>query len=313
VEITTVLSSVIKMAIIILFGMNISKTCKMTDESKQLLVTIIINVAVPSIILNGIFNIDINDKLLTKMLTIFLISIFFNLIGIGLGWLSALIFGFRSIVASKMAILSGLGNTGFIGIPVCVSLFGSTGGLLAALYDSGLDVILFTLGTVLLKRNEKFSFKSMKEIINIPLISILIGITIAIIGYKPPLIVKSLATTLSSLAAPLAMLYIGLLIPTFFKEKKVLPLRFVSITLLMKLLVIPLIMIFVLQKIPITMDVKLIALIQVSMPTFMLATVLFARYDQDDDTAVITTVYSTFFSLVTIPIIAYTANLILYD
>ena len=113
---------------------------------------------------------------------------------------------------------------------------------------------------------------------------------------------------MSSLAAPLAMIYVGLLIPNFYKQKKKTPLRFVSISLVMKLLVFPLVMIVLLQFFSLAPELKQVAFIQVSMPTFMLATVLFARYANDEDTAVMTTVYSTVFSLLTIPLIAYFAT-----
>lgn len=308
-EITTVLSSVSMMAIIILFGMIIGRTFPVTNESKQLLVIIIINIAVPSIILNGIFNVEMNDQLLSKMIVLFFMSILFNAIGIGLSWISAVILGFRTMSARKLAVLAGLGNTGFIGIPVCTSLFGPTGGLLAAIFDAGLDVVIFTLVPFLLNKDGRFSLRGLKAMINIPIIAIVVGISIAIIGYDPPSLVKNLAAALASLAAPLAMLYIGLLISAFFKEKKVLPLRFISISLLIKLLVFPFIMIALLQALPVTDDLKLVALVQVSMPTFMLATILFARYGQDEETAVMTTVYSTIFSLITIPLIVYISTL----
>jgi malate permease and related proteins len=310
-EITIILSSVTIMAIIILIGMLIAGNYKITDESKQLLVTIIMNISVPSIILNGVFNTHINDQLLSKMFVIFLLSITFNAVGIGLGWLSAIIFGFRTIVAKKIAILAGLGNTGFIGIPVCTTLFGSNGGLLAAIYDAGLDVIVFTLVTILLKTERKFSFRNFKASINIPVIAIMTGVLVAITGYKPPLVIKSLVDILSNLAAPLAMLYVGLLIPSFFIENKKISIPFISISLLMKLLVIPTLMVAVLHTMSITTDVKLVVLIQLSMPTFMLATVLFTKYDGDDKTAVMTTIFSTIFSLMTIPLIAYIGGLLL--
>ncbi|MDW0117482.1 AEC family transporter [Sporosarcina thermotolerans] len=310
-EVTTVLSSVGMMAIIVGIGAIIGKVTRVTVESKQLLVIIILNIALPSIILNGIFSIEMNDLLLSKMLTIFIMSIIFNALGIGLGWISAVLLGFREMNAKLIAILAGLGNTGFIGIPLCATLFGPTGGLLAAIFDAGLDVIVFTLVVVLLNKNGGFTLKGLKAIINLPIIAIVVGIAIAITGYEPPLLVKNLIATFAGLAAPLAMIYIGLLIATLSKKKKAISLRFISISLLMKLLVFPLMMIIVLQVIPITEDLKLVALVQVSMPTFMLATILFARYDHDEETAVMTTVYSTMFSLITIPLIVYITTLFL--
>ncbi|OIK10316.1 AEC family transporter [Bacillus sp. MUM 13] len=309
-DISAVLSAVSMMAIIILFGVIVGITFAVTEESKHLLTIIILNIALPSIILNGIFTIEINDQLLSKMITLFLLSILFNTVGIGLGWMCAIVFGFRSVKSRKLAILAGLGNTGFIGIPVCTSLFGPSGGLLAAIFDAGLDVIVFTLVTVLLNKQGKFSLRSLKALLNLPIFAIVVGLTTAMIGYKPPILVKNLAAALANLAAPLAMLYIGLLISAFFKEKKELPIRFISISLLMKLLVFPLIMLAVLQWIPIANDLKLIALVEVSMPTFMIAAVLFARYGHDEGTAVMATVYSTMLSLLTIPLISYMASLI---
>lgn len=171
--------------------------------------------------------------------------------------------------------------------------------------------MVFTLVTMLLNKKDSFSLKNFKQAINIPLLANMFGISIAIIGYEPPLVLKNLAATLASLAAPLAMLYIGLLIQPFFKEKRETPLRFISISLLMKLLIIPVIIMAILPTIPVAIDLKLVAIIQVSMPTFMLAIVLFAKYAQDEETAIVTTIYSTIFSLITIPLIAYAANLTL--
>lgn len=311
VDMSTLLSSFGIMTIIILLGFIIARKYKVTAESKQLLIIIIIHIAVPSIILNGIFNTDMNGTTLAKMFMIFLLSIMFNTVGILLGWFSAVIFRFRAIKAKKIAILSGLGNTGFIGIPLCERLFGPEGGLLAAIYDAGLDVVAFTLVIVLLQKNEKFSFRSFKAIMNMPIAAIMIGVSIAIIGYQPPLLIKHLTSTLANLAAPLAMIYIGLLIPEFLKEKKKIPVRFVSLSLIMKLFIIPLLFIMILQIMPIAVEVKNVVSIQVSMPTFMLATVLFAKYANDEETAVMITIYSTILSLITVPLIVYATSLFL--
>ncbi|TWI58083.1 AEC family transporter [Halalkalibacter nanhaiisediminis] len=303
--------SVSMMAIIILFGMLIGRRLEINFEAKRLLMMIIINIAVPAIIFNGIFNTKISDELLGNMLAIFIISIVLNMIGIGLGWLVARLFGFRSLKARKIAILAGIGNTGFIGIPLCAQIFGPTGGLLAAIFDAGLDVVVFTLVIMLLQQGEALSLRQFKAVFNIPVMAIMAGIIIAVIGYEPPMIAKELTATLANLAAPLAMIYVGLLIPNFYKQKKKTSLRFVSIPLVMKLLVFPFMMIALLQVLPLTSEVKQVAFIQVSMPTFMLATVLFARYADDEDTAVMTTVYSTLLSLLTIPFIAYVVSVLI--
>lgn len=310
-DISIIFTSVSMMAIIIFFGILIGGKLSINFEAKQLLMTIIINIAVPAIIFNGIFNTEITDELMANMLTIFFISIALNIIGIGLGWVVAHLFGFRSLKARKIAILAGLGNTGFIGIPLCAQIFGPVGGLLAAIFDAGLDVVVFSVAIILLQQGKSFSVYNLKAIINIPIVAIIVGIVIAVIGFEPPSMIKDLAALLASLAAPLAMIYVGLLIPGFFQQKKKIPFRFVSISLVMKLLFFPIVMIVFLQALPLANELKQVAFIQVSMPTFMLATVLFARYANDEDTAVMTTVYSTLLSLLTIPLIAYLTSVLM--
>ncbi len=303
-DVAIVLSTISMMAIIILFGVIIGYKYQITLESRKLLMLIILNIAVPSVILNGVFNTEIDNNLLSNVIAIFLISIIFNLAGIGVGWMSAILFGFRTDKAKKIAILAGLGNTGFIGIPLCATLFGPVGGLLAAIYDAGMNVVAYTLALFLLQQG-KFSLKNLKEGINPPMIAIIVGMSIAIIGYQPPVIVKDLSGILAGITAPLAMLYVGILIPSFFREKKKVEVRFVSIPLSLKLILIPVLLIVVTQFLPISTEIKQIIFIQVSMPTFMMATILFARYAKDEESAVLTTIYSTLFSLLTIPLISY--------
>ncbi|MGG1267921.1 hypothetical protein [Brevibacillus laterosporus] len=121
-------SSVGMMAVIIGIGAMIGRMKPVTADARQLLITIIINVAVPCIILNGIFHTQLNQQLLNHIFLIFFIA--------------------------------GLGNTGFIGLPLCVGLFGPTGGLLAAIYDAGLDLVLWTVGVMVLKGKNGFTWKA---------------------------------------------------------------------------------------------------------------------------------------------------------
>ncbi|NEU30889.1 auxin efflux carrier [bacterium LRH843] len=310
-DITSVFTSIGMMGIVVCFGVLIGRKLEITQEAKQLLMMIIVNVAVPAIILNGVFNTDITDALLGNMIAIFFISIALNLTALGLCLGFAYLLGFRSIEAKKFAILAGLGNSGFIGIPLCAQLFGPIGGLLAAIFDAGLDVVVFSIVIMMLQHGKGFSIRNFKALINIPFCAIIIGLTIAMVGFEPPTIAKNLASFLSSTAAPLAMIYIGLLIPDFFRKRKKIPLKFLSNALVMKLLIFPLIMIAIFHSLPLTVLIKEVLFVLVAMPTVMLAPVLLSRYANDEDTGVMTTVYSTLFSLLTIPIILYIASFLL--
>lgn len=310
-DISSVFTSITMMGIIVLFGALVGSRITITNEAKQLLVAIIVNIALPAIILNGVFNTEIDDRLLQNILLIFLLSVFINIIGFTTGWFSGRLLGFSSSDAKSIGVIAGLGNSGFIGIPLCAELFGPIGGLLAAIFDAGLDVVVFSFVILMLQQEQRFSIKRFKTLLNIPFIAIVTGLTIAIIGLEPPVIAKNLAGFLSSLAAPLAMIYIGLLIPEFFRKERKVRFKFVSISLVYKLFIFPLVMIPIIKILPIDTMIQQVCYVLVTMPTIMLAPVILAKYsknDQAEDVGAIATIYSTVLSLATIPFILYIAN-----
>src|SRR5699024_2240188 len=156
----------------------------------------IINTGMPAIILSSIFKVEIDQAMFRKILLVLVISVVINMIGILIGLISSYFLHDHNRVES--AVLSGLGNTGFIGIPLCAVLFGPEGALFAAIFDAGVDLVIWSFGVTLLNSKEKFSLKSLKEIINVPFIAIILGLLLAIIVYQLPF---AIGATIDYLAA----------------------------------------------------------------------------------------------------------------
>ncbi|WP_342489023.1 hypothetical protein MKX67_05905 [Cytobacillus sp. FSL W7-1323] len=201
-EVTSVILAISTMGIIIVFGALIALKISITAEMKNILMMIILNLAVPFIILNGVFNTKITDVIFQQVFLVFGISIVFNAGGIILTLVLGRLLHLNQ--PKQLALLAALGNTGFIGIPLSATLFGPLGGLLAAVFDAGLDVVLFSLGIYLLQSNQKFQFKQLKALLNIPLLAISLGLLYVISGLEAPIIFKQLASMLSNLAARLS-------------------------------------------------------------------------------------------------------------
>lgn len=140
-EVTSVILAISTMGIIIVFGALIALKISITAEMKNILMMIILNLAVPFIILNGVFNTKITDVIFQQVFLVFGISIVFNAGGIILTLVLGRLLHLNQ--PKQLALLAALGNTGFIGIPLSATLFGPLGGLLAAVFDAGLDVVLF--------------------------------------------------------------------------------------------------------------------------------------------------------------------------
>lgn len=304
-DVTIVAISIAVMGIIIALGILFASKVPITIEVKKALILIILNIAVPSIILNGVFNTEVTDQLLNQAMLIFVISIVFHLAALLFALIVARIFRFESFFAKKMAILAALGNTGFIGIPLCAAIFGPVGGLLAAIFDAGLDLVLFTVGVYILQSGKSLSFRQMiKSFINVPLIAVIIGLSSAMIGFTPPEFLKQLTGHLAGLAAPLAMLYIGMLLQGLFKKTGFTVYKQIWFPLGIRLFMIPLLTMVALSFTTFDAIIQNIVIILSAMPTFTLSAILFARYTDDEETAVMTIAFSTILSLLTIPLIS---------
>ncbi|QIZ06446.1 AEC family transporter [Priestia megaterium] len=301
----SILGPMFIMAVISVIGYIIAKTNEITDESKQLLISIMLNVAIPCIILDGAFKTKVGKELISQLIIIFIFSIIISLLGLQLGWIFARIFNYSPSNARKMAFIAGLGNTGFIGIPLCTAIFGPKGALLAAAFDTGVGIILFTVAIALLQENYQFSLTSLKQLMNPPVISIVIALFVIITGIKPPEIIQQLNGMLANLATPLGMLYIGILIRMMLKQKGAMSISRLTVPILLKLIIFPILTIVLVLFTNFSMMMKQVIIIQVAMPTMTLAPVFLARYAQDEEIGVKAAVFSTICAILTVPFIVF--------
>ncbi|OKL37869.1 AEC family transporter [Domibacillus mangrovi] len=308
-ELNVVIQSIVIISLMIMIGAILSRTYHFNEDTRSVFISIIVNVAMPCIILSSIFHVEMNENTFKMIVFVFCLSILINAAGIGLGWLLSAVFYRHSTNNRELALLSGLGNTGFIGIPLCAVLFGPEGALYAAIFDAGVDFTIWTLGALMLQRNKLFDFRTVKSMINMPIIAIIGGLVIAYFHIKPPFLIINLVDQLAALAAPLAMFYIGMLVMTLKGTKVKECGSKVWLPLTTKLFILPalvaLLMIFLKPEQTIAQTI----LVQSMMPTLTLASILFAKYSADEDIGAITTVLSTLFALLTIPIMIYLVNI----
>ncbi|PRO67021.1 AEC family transporter [Alkalicoccus urumqiensis] len=304
-EAGAVATAIAVMGIITLFGAGLSRWTTITPEAKHLMIQIVLHIAVPSVILNGVFNTSFSDELLSEIGLIIIASLIFH----GCALLGALLLaraaGFTTTRGKQLTILAALGNTGFIGIPLAAAVFGPVGGLLAAIFDAGLDFFIFTVVLYMLQPGRGFHLRQLKTLVNAPLIAVIVGLTSAGLNLEPPVVLRQLVELLAGLAAPLAMLYIGILLQQLFARTGFTVYKELWFPLSVKLLLIPGIMLAVLPFTPLAVSTQHLLLLLSGMPTFMLAAILFSRYTEDEDTAVLTIAFSTVLSLATIPLLAW--------
>jgi predicted permease len=310
-EFTSVFTSILIMGSMIGIGALLARHVPFNEDNRKMLTGIIVNIAMPCIILDSIFQFTMDDGVFRQVALIFLLSIGFNIIGIGMGWFVATMMKIPAQRAKEMALLSGLGNTGFIGLPLCAALFGPKGALLAAVFDAGVDFTIWTVGVFMLQKGASYSIRSLKEIVNIPMIAIVVGLFIAYFNLRPPQLFVSLTDSLANLASPLAMLYIGLLVPTLWKKIRQISLPSLGVPMVLKLFTFPVVVAIILSFLTLDSILAQVIVVQSTMPTITLASILFSKYAADVDMGAAATVTSTLLSLSTIPVMVYLCSLLL--
>ena len=309
-----IFESIAMIFLMISIGALVSRTITFNSDTQGVFISLIVNVAMPCIILASIFTVEIDYRLINQMGIVFLSSIAIGLIGILIGFLSAHYLVKEKRNAKEFAIMSGLGNTAFIGIPVCAMIFGAEGALLAAVFDAGVDVIIWSLGAVMLQYNEKFSLRSFKPMINPPMIAIVLGLCMTLANLKPPELLIDLTVNLSNLAAPMAMFYLGILLMEMFrhrtKNEGIIPEK-VWLPISIKLLILPIFVAICLSIFHINAVTSQVIVLQTMMPTLTLASILFARFSANVELGTKTTVISTIVSLGSIPLVVFIVKIIL--
>lgn len=309
-EMGAVFQTIMLIGLFILIGALLARTFPFNDDTRSMFISLIVNAAIPAIILSSIFNVDMSPERFKLIIFVFLISVFINVFGIGLGYVLSFIFYREASNKNELAILSGLGNTGFIGIPLCAVLFGPEGALYAAIFDAGVDFTIWTVGVFLLQEKKQFRFRMLKEMINIPMIAIVVGLSAAFFQVKPPALFIELFDYLAALAAPLAMFYIGTIIANLQRSRVSKATRQMWIPIIVKLFIVPLSVAFFVLLIQAEVVVIQTILIQSMMPTITLASILFAKFSADEEMGAMTTVVSTLIALMTIPLMIYVVNII---
>jgi malate permease and related proteins len=173
-EYTIVFESIMLIGLMILIGIILAFFMPLNENTKQTYTTLIVNVGMPCIILSSILKVEIDQSIFKNVITVFNLSLFFNMIGIGIGWFAALGSKQNNPSRREIALLSGLGNTGFIGIPLCAAILGPEGALYAAIFDAGVDLVIWTVGVMILRKSKTFTLSTiMKSLINIPTLAII--------------------------------------------------------------------------------------------------------------------------------------------
>lgn len=213
----------------------------------------------------------------------------------------------EDLVIERFAVI--YSNCGFIGIPMAGGLFGSEGVFYITAYMTIFNLLVWTHGIIIM--TGKGDTKSLgKALLSPSIIAAVVGFFLFITRIMLPDILTDTLTYIGNMNTPLAMLVAGITIAQTDMKKLLVKLRIYYISFI-KLLLIPIAMLFAFRVFEVPNVVLLTSILAAACPSAAMVNLFALRYDKNYLYASEIFAVSTIASMVTIPFVMFIANLIL--
>jgi len=289
------LDQILIMFLIIIIGMICYKAKLIDKELNKKLSNILLMVVSPLLIFNS-YQREFSSDLLQGLGISFGLALASHLISI----LAAQVFvrgkDSNAVIDRFSAIYS---NCGFIGIPLINGLVGKEGVFYITAYLTVFNVFVWTHGVIMMvgKQTRK---EIIKTLISPTIIAIVLGMFAFLMKIRMPYIIYESIEYVASMNTPLAMLIAGVSIAQTNIVKVFLKPR-IYLVVVLKLLLIPVLLLFLYTRLPINETVLTTVLLGVACPTAATGTMFALRYNKDAVYASEIFAITTLASVVSIP------------
>lgn len=303
-DIMVVFQTMLKLFLLLVLGFVLFK-CHIFDEyTNKKISALIVNVASPMLIISSIAGVEGNDK-----------SIVFLMIGAGilmyigfiiLGKIINRIFPFPKKDWPVYECMVVFANTGFMGYPVLLDVFGQEAVFYASLIHMAFNFFVYTYAIMCLTKGDDSGFKlNFKQLLTPGIILIFIGILIYLFDIQLPSVLMDTVNSVGSLTAPLSMMMIGSSLAVYpikdsFTDWRSYVFAFV------RLIIVPFVTMIVCRLLHINPYYANITIITNAMPVGSMVLMLATQYNANVKIVTRNIVVSTLLSVITIPIVVAT-------
>ena len=303
-DIMVVFQTMLKLFLLLILGFVLFK-CHIFDEyTNKKISALIVNVASPMLIISSIAGVEGNDK-----------SIVFLMIGAGilmyigfiiLGKIINRIFPFPKKDWPVYECMVVFANTGFMGYPVLLDVFGQEAVFYASLIHMAFNFFVYTYAIMCLTKGDDSEFKlNFKQLLTPGIILIFVGIFIYLFDIQLPSVLMDTINSVGSLTAPLSMMMIGSSLAVYpikdsFTDWRSYVFAFV------RLMIVPFVTMIMCRLLHIDAYYANITIITNAMPVGSMVLMLATQYNANVKIVTRNIVVSTLLSVITIPIVVAT-------
>lgn len=303
-DIMVVFQTMLKLFLLLVLGFVLFK-CHIFDEyTNKKISALIVNVASPMLIISSIAGVEGSNK-----------SIVFLMIGAGilmyigfiiLGKIINRIFPFPKKDWPVYECMVVFANTGFMGYPVLLDVFGQEAVFYASLIHMAFNFFVYTYAIMCLTKGDDSEFKlNFKQLLTPGIILIFVGIFIYLFDIQLPSVLMDTINSVGSLTAPLSMMMIGSSLAVYpikdsFTDWHSYVFAFV------RLMIVPFVTMIMCRLLHIDAYYANITIITNAMPVGSMVLMLATQYNANVKIVTRNIVVSTLLSVITIPIVVAT-------
>ena len=303
-DIMVVFQTMLKLFLLLVLGFVLFK-CHIFDEyTNKKISALIVNVASPMLIISSIAGVEGSNK-----------SIVFLMIGAGilmyigfiiLGKIINRIFPFPKKDWPVYECMVVFANTGFMGYPVLLDVFGQEAVFYASLIHMAFNFFVYTYAIMCLTKGDDSEFKlNFKQLLTPGIILIFVGIFIYLFDIQLPSVLMDTINSVGSLTAPLSMMMIGSSLAVYpikdsFTDWRSYVFAFV------RLMIVPFVTMIMCRLLHIDAYYANITIITNAMPVGSMVLMLATQYYANVKIVTRNIVVSTLLSVITIPIVVAT-------
>jgi hypothetical protein len=293
--------TILAIILMILVGYAAKRIGFLKAEDSVPLNKIVVNIAIPALIFLAMYGADLsNIKVLIPITLICIVT--GSLCGL-IVYLFSRAKGYSKKTKWTLVGTSTLFNSGFLGYPVVLGVFGAGGLVRAVFYDMGSTILFLCLGILfILLFGGKYTSIIRRTLLFPPLWAIILGILANVMHLNLGFIPLNVLKYLSGAAIPIIMISLGLSLEVGGVKNYLSAASFVSMT---RLIISPIIAISLVYILGLNGLGGTVTVVEAGMPSAMLSLVLAASYDLDIKAAAACIFMSTVLSMITLPILIY--------
>ena len=303
-DIMVVFQTMLKLFLLLILGFVLFK-CHIFDEyTNKKISALIVNVASPMLIISSIAGVEGSNKSIVFLMIGACILMYIGFII--LGKIINRIFPFPKKDWPVYECMVVFANTGFMGYPVLLDVFGQEAVFYASLIHMAFNFFVYTYAIMCLTKGDDSEFKlNFKQLLTPGIILIFVGIFIYLFDIQLPSVLMDTINSVGSLTAPLSMMMIGSSLAVYpikdsFTDWRSYVFAFV------RLMIVPFVTMIMCRLLHIDAYYANITIITNAMPVGSMVLMLATQYNANVKIVTRNIVVSTLLSVITIPIVVAT-------